>query len=763
MSTIYVFNYNNYYNRRLKKESSIVDYGDAVYIETSTNYNFNPNDGVTTRIVLGRPGRNNYSGKGDYVIYSENNVDITSRWFIIEQNRTMGNQYDVSLYRDVMADYWDLIKESDCFIEKAILPDNNPLIFNQENMSVNQIKKSETLLKDDTGCPWIVAYYDRSKTISGTVTPKHNYDISVPDAFAWVNDNSFKYLSGNADNLSFVALYNTPMSGNIRMGVDLNTNNFFNQQNSSSLIAYQVNPQVNTSAFNKADMFANFNTDTENTYKDNNTAEAFRTTYNGAILFQNALGNEAYYRINISNSTTQSTTIAIDSNKLNYNYIEQRRVNYTGLRGTANDNSYIVTVQYNTLVISLTRLYQDEEITYSVDNSCYDLQDAPYRMLCMPYGNVTEKFNNITYTANKELNFRIASAMQDDGAIIYDIQIVPYCPLNEEFIGDGFIDAGNDSILAHPIKQHNTILGYIYSCSQSSFSRHISFDKTIGNVKVENQCDMYRLCSPNYAGVFEFNAAKNAGIKGFDISCTYKPFQPYIHVNPDFQMLYGTDFGDNRGLICGGDFSLAKVSNAFNEYALNNKNFQTIFDREIQNMEVSHKYDMIQSAVGATAGAIGSGASAGILTGNRGVGIAAGAISAIGGIADLAIKENLYNEALDYKKDMFGYHLDNIKAMPQSLSRTTAYNNDNKYFPFLEFYTCTDEEKKAFAQKIAWNSMTVGVIGKLEIYIGNNWTYDDIEDKGYIKASLIRLEGVEDDTHLLNAIADELYKGVYTK
>ena len=140
MSTIYVFNYNNYYNRRFKRESSIADYGDPIYIETSTNCNFNPNDGVTTRIVLGRPGRNNYSGKGDYVIYSENNIDITSRWFIIEQNRTMGNQYDVRLYRDVLADHWDLIKESDCFIERAIVPNENALIFNREGDSFNQIK-----------------------------------------------------------------------------------------------------------------------------------------------------------------------------------------------------------------------------------------------------------------------------------------------------------------------------------------------------------------------------------------------------------------------------------------------------------------------------------------------------------------------------------------------------------------------------------------------------------------------------------------------
>ena len=44
-----------------------------------------------------------------------------------------------------------------------------------------------------------------------------------------------------------------------------------------------------------------------------------------------------------------------------------------------------------------------------------------------------------------------------------------------------------------------------------------------------------------------------------------------------------------------------------------------------------------------------------------------------------------------------------------------------------------------------------------------NDPYKDITDKGYIKARLIRLEGIKDDTHLLNSIADEVYKGFYTK
>lgn len=549
------------------------------------------------------------------------------------------------------------------------------------------------------------------------------------------------------------------------MKVNLNTGVNSTQANTSGLVCFQAETTVNTSAFNKASMLTNFNTDTSDKYKSNAEVEAFIASYNGAVLYQNALGDEAYYRISITSSAYTTATEAITSGDLNYSYIEDKRIDNTTLAGTPNADSYKAEVKYKTLSISLTPLYENETISYSVDNSCYDLQDAPYRMLCMPYGDITEIYNNTEYTSSKDLNFQIAMAMQDDGSKVFDIQIVPFCPLNDQFITEyGEIDAGNDNLLAHAITNNDSdILGYIYSCSQSSFKRHIEFNKTISNPKMENQCDMYRLCSPNYAGVFEFSAAKNKGISGFDISCTYKPYQPYIHLNPDFQGLYGTDFGDNRGLICGGDFSLAKITDAFTEYQLNNKNFQNVFDREIQNLEVNHKYDMIQSGVSAALGSIGAGAAAGILTGNAGIGLAAGGISALGGLADMSIKQSLYNEALDYKKDLFGYQLDNIKAQPQSLSRTTAYNSDNKYFPFIEYYTCTDTEKTAFANKIAYNSMKVGVIGKIEDYLDNSWTYNDITDKGYIKGQLIRIEGVNDDTHVVNAIAEELNKGVFTK
>ena len=84
------------------------------------------------------------------------------------------------------------------------------------------------------------------------------------------------------------------------------------------------------------------------------------------------------------------------------------------------------------------------------------------------------------------------------------------------------------------------------------------------DIKVSNECDMYRLSSGNYNGIFEFSMAKSYGIEGVKIECNYKPFSPYIHVIPKLKGLYGENFtnlDDARGLICGGDFSLTQLSN----------------------------------------------------------------------------------------------------------------------------------------------------------------------------------------------------------
>ncbi len=85
------------------------------------------------------------------------------------------------------------------------------------------------------------------------------------------------------------------------------------------------------------------------------------------------------------------------------------------------------------------------------------------------------------------------------------------------------------------------------------------------DVKVKNECDTYRLTSPNFTSIYEFKKTKlKEGLKSFNIDCTYKPYSPYIKINPNYDdSFYAVqDFNDSMGLILSGDYSIPMLSDA---------------------------------------------------------------------------------------------------------------------------------------------------------------------------------------------------------
>lgn len=243
--------------------------------------------------------------------------------------------------------------------------------------------------------------------------------------------------------------------------------------------------------------------------------------------------------------------------------------------------------------------------TYYIDfpetTDRYNLRDAPYDMFCMRYadsGNITFGAIGADITpVNKDLNLAIAQEVSRAlDSQCYDVQLLPYCPFT------GFTMNGNNMNISDTSNRRKTgvynskneLISTLIWCLSSSGTKNIILDEPLRmyNKKISNQCDMYRLVSPNFNGQFEFNLAKNdiKELSVFNVDYTYMPYNPYIHVNPQFSGLYGQDFNDARGLICGGDFSLARITDAWQSYQLQNKNYQNIFDRQIQNMDFNRKY-----------------------------------------------------------------------------------------------------------------------------------------------------------------------------
>lgn len=168
--TLYLLKYNKYFNRKILYEDTIDAY--QTYVQKIVDHvSFIPNDNLTTTQILNVSDIN-----ADYLLVTDTNTTagteyIHSRWFIINYKRTRGGQYELTLRRDVLADHIDELKDAPMFIEKAMVDDNNPLIINDEGMQFNKVKKSETLLKDKSGVPWIVGYIAKDTPATDVEVP----------------------------------------------------------------------------------------------------------------------------------------------------------------------------------------------------------------------------------------------------------------------------------------------------------------------------------------------------------------------------------------------------------------------------------------------------------------------------------------------------------------------------------------------------------------------------------------------------------------
>ena len=780
---LYILKYNNYYNRIVKREVDLSSYlTKGTLIHTQYNVNYAPGDGVNIRQVL------NNENYGDYAIYADGNT-IVSRWFIIEASRNCKGQFGLTLRRDLVVDNFDTVLNADCFIEKAILPDNDPMIFNKENMTVNQIKSYVKPIVDASHLAYIVGYIDKGFSQEKHAIPKSS--LATVNTLA-----GFESDWGSSTNIYDKASLNPTWQINTK-GFVTGLSNYYTQNvkfDKNNNISVDTSPDYNTNVLveinnyktlenaiksaDKTNLINALSQDSPQPIKDMSTI----LSYNGKLVLDTE--NTTYYKINIT-SVADKFTYNVPASGTSYNALNA--ITKSVISGDANDKAFIIEVQCNKYSYTKTAVPVDS-YEYTVDVNHQALNDQIYDMFVIPYWEgfnttligigTTQAFGYDGAKAGLAVANDLIKTNSSNGKL-KDIQILPYFPMPSIVTEDSSLGIPvsqiklPDATYVSWIKDSkgNNVNAIIW-CNQSQFEfttqAKQEFGQTIpytDNVKLSNECDLIRLVAPNHQSMFEFNPAKNGSKANdliLDVECTYKPYQPSIHIKPQFDRLYGPNdlYKDERGLLFSGDFSMTQGTDAWTQYKRQNVNYLNIFDRQIQNMEVSNKIQNTQSIVSGVVGALGAGVGVGVATGNAGLGIGAGLLSGIGGAIDYGMQRELQNEALDYKRDMFNYQLGNIKAMPDTISKIDAFNNVFALFPIIEYYTCTEEEKKAVANKIAYNSMSVGRIGKIKDFKDNKWSYGDITSKGYVKGSLIRVE-IDEDTHYVNELANEIYKGVY--
>lgn len=768
---IYLLSYNNYYNRQYKREETLSAYLSYVVYQVAGVNTWANGDGVDNSWRTGIIDSD--ISAADYLLTCSG-ADILGRWFIVEKNEISKNRYVLTLRRDLLGESLPTIENDAFFAERCILPDTSPYIYNAEDISVNRIKTKETLIKDETQVPWIVGYLNRSvssKTITGSLDITANKIVDNITDWEYYQYIDNYYNGYTADDANWFTLYwcqdkNGPAVLNLR--------NVYSWDIYPDQLTY--NGLLYTTAFDKPVGYTRSGgaagpstSEVKSAFQSNTWIHQIRDRFNihsaddtkafalldGKYILQ--VGS-TFYRVHLKSDSavyeetinnTEATELPIIDN------ICKNTLDGIIIPNMPTYNLYTIHSSGIKYKVELEELSTDKGFSTTIPADRPHLNDAPYDMFCIPYGT----YNNV---GNKQIAIKTVSTIMSKlnvstSSDLYDIQLLPFSPT----LSTTTTDIKNAS---------EQVIGKIYWATESSFSKTILLDNPIGveDKKIDRICNKYRLVSPNYNGQFEFTAAANNGISGFKVDATYLPISPYIRIAPLFGGLYGGEFRDARGLICGGDFSLPVANSAWVSYQQNNKQYQNIFDRQIKNIEFTQEQQRIQerwnAATGVVSGAV-QGAQMGAAAGPWGA--AAGAVVGAGASLAGAGLDQYYNElarreAIAYSKDVHRLSLQNIQAQPDSLARTTAFNATNKIFPILEYFTCTDEEKNAVAKSISENSMRAGFVTTIAKIAQNRWGYGDLEDRGYISGKLIR-SSLKEDSHYLTALNAELLTGFYRR
>lgn len=790
------YKWNNYYNRTYKP-FSLAEASNALVGSILNVNGFNPNDGVDTEQMT---GLNTFTEIPNYCVVVEG-TEIISKWFVIECQRTRQGQYKLSLHRDLISDYYQELMDAPVFIEKGFLPYSNPLIFNRESMTFNRVKKAEVLLKDDTYSPWLVAYVGKASDgslpqdgIKGSITdtaPNPDFTVTSLDQYEY-----YIYAQSNPNRQNFfVGIYNTIYGVYSKVGVEPGKafKYTYGERYPIDWVGTVVDNNTNNSNIDPKILRSNYYNYRDALYAalvgqvdaKSTTAMSNLISQAGKIIRVGAEAPYKYYQVSVESQQYNEENFL--SAGILYNVMSEWVTSAQTAGGVRIDDktlSYQVdTTSYSIILRDIT---SNVSASFTYTTAKQQLVDAPYAMVVAPYNDLLFQLtiNGVreTITVKADMQLEAMSSFVNNGqTFVYDFQLLPYCPISGiEGVDDA--TSGINLYMTDPSEKSYSLIkdseganhGIVFYAQYSKFSKQIpmssnsAYDyltKVVKNPierKVKNECELVRIASPNGSNSFDFSPQLNDGFDYIQVDCTYKPYSPYIRVAPDFAGLYGDNFGDTRGLIVQGDFSLPVITDQWKQYEINNKNYANVFDRETQSLELKEHYRRIQSGAGIVAGALGA-AGTGTALGSAGgpVGMAVGAVvggaaSVAGGIADYTISKRLYEDNMSYRQDMYSMNLENIQARPNGLAKTSAFTNNNKIYPFIEFYSATDTEKEAFRNKLLYNGMTVGVIGNITDYIGSKV---GSESHHYIKGQLIQID-VSDDYHTCQAINNEINMGI---
>ena len=539
--------FNNYFNRKIIKYDALSDYEEKAenyFIPVDANgnmtpFDFNPNDNITTEIIA-----NGVPFDPDYFLLLDDDENIVSRWFVLEQKRNRQGQWLYFLRRDVLADSYEELNNAPLYVERGIINDYaSPLLLNNEDLRVNQIKKREILLKDKTNCAWLVLYLKKGVLGNDHIGPDNNgkITINIPKNETFVYEELttpiaqwqyFPYSQGStykvANSHTFSVAFNVLLASYQYsiLNADNNTLGRFSAFNWDTNLSWGGHNESVYKALLNAQFVPNLSSlnSLANSSFGYNSSDNL-SQYEGKIIKDSA---GKYFKVTLAKissevnqkvTSLQSSLKALMTNCWN---------NATGHSDSPNDKCLTVRTNATLITVILDEL---TDLQTSVDVGAYTghgtTDSALFDAVCLPYGDLdmfigTEVSVDTHATADKSLKIMNSLATALTSENVLDLQILPYCPCQNLVNNDYFQEGG----IYVPEDDADEVIEALYSGNVTDFllvchSMNITLDieQAISisvsddvpetyKTKYINDCTLLRLCSPNYNGLFDMRRSR---------------------------------------------------------------------------------------------------------------------------------------------------------------------------------------------------------------------------------------------------------------
>jgi hypothetical protein len=353
--------------------------------------------------------------------------------------RNRAGQYALSLRRDLLADYYDETMDSTCFIQKGWVDSSNPLIFNPEGVTVNKIQEHEILLRDSTKAAWIVGYVapnlaDFEGAATNELTVELTYpQETIPDISTFEYEEYIgKTITGEIEKTRsyFLVWGDGDVSEQCKV--------YFNNR---AVLAREVTLPQGTFTISNiptnqlASMSFDFNFNVFDTVLTNTVSNStFAEILNLKDKVYNDNGVYKQLKFSVVNTVYKDMNIVL----ADYPNITQEVSDGFIARGGVVSGTVLPTrlfyeqVQVN--FVTVASPFTTGKIVFK--NSNKPLYDAPYKMFCIPV-TPSETIVQVGETAiptTKDRMLQIAASIATGlGSNLYDIQLLPYCPIEKQF------------------------------------------------------------------------------------------------------------------------------------------------------------------------------------------------------------------------------------------------------------------------------------------------------------------------------------------